>query len=60
MYLLSEKEKSTSSDEDSDSSDDHDNPDGNVSSYELAAMKKREENLHLIKRMGIYKSLVCT
>ena len=60
MYLLSEKEKSISSDEDSDSSDDHDNPKGNISSYELAAMKKREENLHLIKRMGIYKSLVCT
>ena len=59
MYLLPEKEKSTSGDEDSDS-DDHDDPYGNFSFYELAAMKKREENLHLIKKMGIYKSLVCT
>ena len=49
MCLLPEKEKSTSGDEDSDN-DDHDDPYGKFSSYELAALKKQEENLHRIKK----------
>ena len=61
MYLIPEKEKTTSGDEDSSDSDDRDDSYGNFSSYELAAMKKSEENLQRIKKMGIYKiSLVRT
>ena len=62
MYLLPEKEKATSDGEDSDSDDHDDNwTYGNFSPYELAAMKKREENLRRIKEMGIHKNpLVCS
>ena len=62
MYLLPEKEKAISDGEDSDSDDHDDNwTYGNFSPYELAAMKKREENLWRIKEMGIHKNpLVCS